>query len=130
MKILVIEDHSTQLKLAYLVLRAAGHVVSGASAAEQAFDSIKADRPQLILLDLGLPDMDGLELVRRLRADPETCDLQIVAVTSFPERYPRAAALAAGCNAYILKPIDTRGISGQLAAVLAASDARAQAPAP
>jgi CheY-like chemotaxis protein len=117
MKILVIEDHPTQLKLAHLVLSAAGHEVTGAGGAEQAFITIKADRPQLILLDLVLPDIDGLALVRKLKADPETRDIQIVAVTSYPERYPRTAALAAGCDAYFVKPIDTRGISSQLTVV-------------
>jgi CheY-like chemotaxis protein len=117
MKILVIEDHPTQLKLAHLVLSAAGHEVSDAGAAEQAFVTIKADRPQLILLDLVLPDIDGLALVRKLKADPDTRDIQIVAVTSYPEKYPKAAALGAGCDAYFVKPIDTRELSGQLTAV-------------
>ena len=117
MKILVIEDHPTQLKLARVVLSAAGHEVSDAEAAEQAFTAIKADRPQLILLDLALPDMDGLTLARRLKADPATRDIHIVAVTAYPEEYSKAAALAAGCNAYIVKPINTRKLSDQLSAI-------------
>jgi CheY-like chemotaxis protein len=117
MKILVIEDHPTQLKLAHLVLSAAGHEVSDAAAAEQAFTTIKVDRPQLILLDLLLPDIDGLALVRRLKADPDTSGIHIVAVTSYPEKYPKAKAMAAGCDAYFVKPIDTRGLSDQLTAV-------------
>jgi two-component system cell cycle response regulator len=117
MKILVIEDHPAQLKLAHLVLSAAGHEVSDAVAAEQALIAIKADRPQLILLDLVLPDMDGLTLVRRLKADPDTRDIHVVAVTSYPEEYPKAAALAAGCDAYLVKPINTRELSDQLSAI-------------
>jgi len=117
MKILVIEDHPTQLKLAHLVLSAAGHEVSDAGAAEQAFVAIKVDRPQLILVDLVLPDVDGLALIRKLKAGPETRDIPVVAVTSHPERYPKAAAMAAGCDAYFVKPIDTRAIASQLAAV-------------
>jgi CheY-like chemotaxis protein len=117
MKILVIEDHPTQLKLAHLVLSAAGHEVSDAGASEQAFTAIRVDRPQLILVDLVLPDVDGLALIRKLKTDPETRDILVVAVTSHPERYPKAAALAAGCDAYFVKPIDTREISGQLTAV-------------
>ena len=65
MKILVIEDQPTQLKLAHHVLSSAGHNVTDAEAAEQAFAAIKRDRPELILLDLLLPDIDGLTLVRR-----------------------------------------------------------------
>ena len=58
--------------------------------------------------------MDGLALVKKLKADPETGDIHIVAVTSYPERYPKAALLAAGCEAYIAKPINTRTLPGQL----------------
>lgn len=117
MKILVIEDQPTQLKLVHHVLSADGHDVTDANAAEQAFKAIKRDRPELILLDLVLPDIDGLTLVRRLKADPETRNIHVVAVTSYPEEYPKAAALAAGCDAYLVKPINTRELSGQLTAV-------------
>jgi two-component system cell cycle response regulator len=122
MKILVIEDHPTQLKLAHHVLSAAGHDVNKAEAAEQAFTAIKADRPELILLDLSLPGMDGLELARKLKADPATHGILIVAITSYPEKYPKAAALAAGCDAYIQKPINTRELANQLTAVAVGGD--------
>ena len=61
--------------------------------------------------------MDGLALVRKLKADSDTRDICVVAVTFYPEHYPKAAALAAGCDAYLLKPISTRELSGQLTAV-------------
>jgi CheY-like chemotaxis protein len=118
MKILVIEDHPAELKLAHHVLSAAGHEVSEAEAAEQAFAAIKEHCPELILLDLGLPGMDGLTLVRKLKSDPHTSDIHIVAVTSYPEQYPKAVVLAAGCDAYLMKPINTRELSGQLTAVV------------
>lgn len=124
MKILVIEDHPTQLKLAHVVLSAGGHEVSDAGASEQAFIAIRQDRPQLILVDLVLPDVDGLALIRKLKAEPETRDIHLVAVTAHPERYPKAAALAAGCDAYFVKPIDTREISGQLTAIANRSSAQ------
>ena len=114
MNILVIEDNPSHLKLAHHVLSAAGYNVSDAEAAEQAFAAIKTDKPELILLDLELPDMDGLALVRKLKADPETANIPVVAVTSYPERFPRAEVLAAGCVAYITKPINTRTLPGQL----------------
>ena len=115
-KILVIEDHAVDLKLADLVLSTAGHDVSAVEAG-QAFAAIKEDRPQLILLDLDLPGMDGLALARKLKAEERTRDSHVVAVTCYPEQYPKAAALAAGCDAYLLKPIDTRELSGQLTTV-------------
>ena len=108
MNILVIEDNPSHLKLAHVVLSAAGHNVQDAEAAEHAIAAIKQDKPQVILLDLELPGTDGLTLVRQLRADPETRDIHIVAVTSYPERWSKAAALEAGCDAYVLKPINTR----------------------
>jgi two-component system cell cycle response regulator len=123
MKILVIEDHAADLKLADLVLSTAGHDVHAVEAAEQAFAAIKEDRPQLILLDLDLPGMDGLALVRKLKADPDMRDIHVVAVTCYLERYPKAAALAAGCDAYLMKPINTRELSGQLTAVAKGGDA-------
>jgi two-component system cell cycle response regulator len=123
MKILVIEDDALDLKLADLVLSTAGHDVSAVEAAEPAFAAIKEDRPQLILLDLDLPGMDGLALARKLKADPDTRDIRVVAVTFYSEKYPKAAALAAGCDAYLLKPIDTRELSGQLTAVAERGDA-------
>ena len=117
MKILVIEDHAVDLKLADLVLSTAGYDVSTAEAAEQAFSAIKEDRPQLIFLDLDLPGMDGLTLARKLKADPDMRYICVVAVTFYPEQFPKAAALAAGCDAYLLKPINTRELSDQLTAV-------------
>ncbi len=120
-KILVIEDHAVDSKLAELVLSTDGHNVSAVEAAEQALAAIQKDRPQLIFLDLDLdldlPGMDGLALARQLKADLEMREIHIVAVTFCSERYPKAAALAAGCDAYLLKPINTRELSGQLTAV-------------
>jgi CheY-like chemotaxis protein len=118
LNILVIEDNPSHLKLAHLVLSAAGYNVNDAGAAEQALEAIKKDKPQLILLDLELPGMDGLTLVRQLKADPETADIQIVAVTSFPERFSQTEALAAGCVAFLAKPINTRTLPGQLEQLL------------
>ena len=112
MNILVIEDNPSHLKLAHLVLSAAGHKVSDAEAAEQAFASIKQEKPQVILLDLELPGMDGLTLVRKLKADPETRDIHVVAVTAYPDRYKKSDAIASGCDAYLLKPISTRALPG------------------
>jgi CheY-like chemotaxis protein len=110
MKILVIEDDPTHLKLAKLVLSAAGHQVSEAEAAEQAFSAIKQEKPDVILLDLMLPGMDGLALVRNLKDDPETRDISIVAVTAFLDVFTKKDALAAKCDAYLVKPIDTRNL--------------------
>lgn len=114
MNILVIEDNPSHLKLAHHVLSAAGYAVSGAEAADEAFAAIRSQKPQVILLDLQLPGTDGLALVRKLKADPETAEIPVVAVTSYPEVFPKSAAMAAGCAAYINKPLNTRTLAGQL----------------
>lgn len=112
MNILVVEDDPIDMKLLCAVLTSEGHLVLEKTSAEDAAESISARAPEVILLDLRLPGMDGLELARLLKGDPGTNRIPIVAITAFPDRFTRGAALAAGCGAYILKPIDTRTLSG------------------
>jgi CheY-like chemotaxis protein len=119
MRILIIEDQPAELKLAHHVLNASGHDVTAVAAAELAFGSIKAERPEIILVDLSLPGMDGLALVRKLRADPATRDIRVVAITSFPEKFSKSDALQAGCDAYLLKPLSTRTLPERLSDILA-----------
>jgi two-component system, cell cycle response regulator len=121
LKILVIEDTPSDLKLAQIVLSSAGHDVTRAEAAEQALQAVKKNKPQIILLDLLLPGIDGLALARTLKADPETRDIHIVAVTSFPENFSKAEVLAAGCDSYLVKPINTRRLPRQLEEVITAA---------
>ena len=112
MNILVIEDNPSHLKLAHLVLGAAGYTVNDAEAAEQALAMIKLDKPHVILLDLELPGMCGLTLVHKLKAEPTTRAIHVVAVTAYPDRYKKTEAIAAGCDAYVVKPINTRTLPG------------------
>jgi CheY-like chemotaxis protein len=114
MKVLVIEDDPTDRKLMVALLQMSGHIVRESMSAEAALDAIVADNPDVILLDLRLPGMDGLTLIRRLKANAGTSQLPIVAVTAYPERYRHDDLLAAGCQACIVKPIDTRGLAKQL----------------
>ncbi|HYU35261.1 MAG TPA: response regulator [Thermoanaerobaculia bacterium] len=114
MNVLVIEDHPTDRKLLSVVLKMDGHVVHERASAEGAVEAILTATPDVILLDLRLPGMDGLALVRQLKANQETSRIPIVVVTAFPESYPRDELLAAGCDAYIAKPIDTRQLPRQL----------------
>ena len=120
MKILVVEDHPTHLKHAAIVLREGGHQVRTAEAAELAFDAIAQERPDLILIDIDLPGMDGLELARQLKADPATQGILVVAITSYAEQYSLPDALAAGCDAFIAKPVNSRTLAAQLSAVVKA----------
>jgi len=114
MKVLVIEDDPTDLKLMGAVLSMNGHIVRGATSAEEAVDAIVVEKPDVILLDLRLPGMDGLTLARRLKANAGTQSIPIIAVTAYPDRYRREELLAAGCDACIVKPIDTRELANTL----------------
>jgi len=114
MNVLLIEDHETDRKLLSAVLHASGNRVVERVSAEEAFEAIGAEQPDVILIDLKLPGMDGLELTRRLRASHDTRDIRVVAVTAAPDLYSRQDALRAGCDAYIVKPVDTRKFSDQV----------------
>lgn len=114
MKVLVVDDHPPDVKLMGLVLRADGHSVEALQSAEGAAEAIKAALPDVVLLDMRLPGMDGPSLIRYLRAADETRHIPLIAVTAFPHQYQRDQVLEAGCDAYIVKPINTREFSNRL----------------
>jgi two-component system cell cycle response regulator len=114
MRILVVEDEPASLKLAHLVLADGGYEVTQAEAADKAAEEILRSGPEAVLLDLELPGIDGLMLARSLKRDPNTQHIAIIAVTAFPERFRREEAMAAGCDGYIVKPINTRTLSQQV----------------
>jgi CheY-like chemotaxis protein len=119
MNVLVIEDHATDRKLMSVVLKMDGHVVHERTSAEEAAEAIVAVAPDIVLLDLRLPGMDGLTLIRQLKASEATRHVPVVVVTAYPDHYPREELLAAGCDAYFAKPIDTRELPRQLEEVAA-----------
>ena len=111
-KLLMVDDNPGNLKLLSFILGKHGYEMRLALDAEQALSILKEFRPQLILMDIQLPGMDGLELTRRLKADPDYRDIVIVAVTASAMKGDEEVAIAAGCDGYITKPIDTRTIPG------------------
>jgi CheY-like chemotaxis protein len=117
--ILVIDDNPVNAKLAGFLLQAAGYEVTTAEDATEALARIAQRRPQLILMDLQLPGMDGLTLTRQLKADPQLAAIPIVALTASATKGDEEKALDAGCDGYIAKPIDTRAFAAQVAAYLA-----------
>jgi two-component system, OmpR family, alkaline phosphatase synthesis response regulator PhoP len=104
----IIEDSPSQLKVAHHTPAGSSSNMIDSKAELQTVAAIKADKPDLILLDLESPGVNSLELVKKLKGDPETRHIQIVAVTAHPERYPKAKMLEAGCAGCIAKPINTR----------------------
>ena len=116
--ILVVEDNPANQLLTTSVLMRDGFDTELADCADGALASIKARRPDLILMDVQLPGMDGLTFAQLLRSVPEAAGVPVVALTSHAMRGDRERAIAAGCVGYLSKPIDTRTLSGELRAFL------------
>lgn len=114
-RVLIVDDNPTNLKLVAYLVRANGYEVDTAGDATAAIGAIAAHKPQLILMDLQLPGIDGLELTRRLKADAATGDIKIIAVTAYAMKGDQDKALEAGCDDYVTKPIDTRGLPALIA---------------
>ena len=106
--ILVVDDNPANLKLVRILLSGEGYDVRVAADAEEALSVLRGFRPRLILMDLQLPGMDGLALTARLKAEPATRDIEIIALTAYAMKGDEERARAAGCDGYITKPIDTR----------------------
>ena len=116
--VLIVEDNPLNVRLFALLLRDAGFAVSTASNADEALACVKFKRPDLILMDIRLPGIDGLTLTRSLRADGANNGTRIVAITAHAMVEDRERALAAGCDGFISKPIDTRAFSQTIASYL------------
>jgi two-component system cell cycle response regulator DivK len=122
-KILVIEDNVTNMKLVHLLLSSAGHVVLKAECAEAGITLALEALPDLILMDIQLPGMDGLQATRLLKAHPATQHICVVALTALAMKGDRERILLAGCDDYIAKPIRSAEFLGRV------RDLLAQAPA-
>ncbi len=117
--ILVVDDNALNLKLLRLLLRAEGYEVHTSGDAEEALTVLASAQPRIILMDLQLPGIDGLELTRRLKADPATRTIVILATTAYAMKGDEDKALAAGCDGYLTKPIDANALRAILAGYLA-----------
>ena len=106
--ILLVEDNEANQLLARAVLEMEGFRVEVAGSAPEAEDALRQRTPDLILMDVQLPGEDGLSLTRKLKADPATTAIPVVALTAHAMTGDREIALRAGCAGYIAKPIDTR----------------------
>jgi two-component system, cell cycle response regulator DivK len=106
--ILIVDDNAQNLKLTRGLLTRHGYEVHTAADAEQALKVLDSLEPRIILMDLQLPDMDGLELTRRLKADPSTRRIAIIGLTAFAMTGDEERARKAGCDGYVLKPVDAR----------------------
>jgi CheY-like chemotaxis protein len=106
--ILVVEDNKLNMKLVRGLIKIGKYRMLEAMDAESGIQLIREQRPDLVLMDIQLPGMDGLSATEVIKADPDLRDIPIVALTSYAMQGDKEKALAAGCTGYIAKPIDTR----------------------
>lgn len=106
-KVLVIEDNPMNMELATDLLQLQGYEVLQAVTAFEALGLLHQVKPDLTLMDIQLPGLNGLDLTRELRADPRTKDIPIIAITAYAMMGDEEKAFRAGCNAYIPKPFET-----------------------
>ena len=123
-RVLVIEDNPLNLELIVDLLEAKDFSVLQARNAEEGLRLARDAGPDLVLMDLSLPGMDGLAATQRLKADPATRPLPVIALTAHAMKGDEAAALAAGCDGYLTKPIDTRTFPDQVTRFISAPQNR------
>ena len=117
-EVLIIDDNPINLKLLRVILTHEGYEVRTAVDAEQALETLKTFKPRIVLTDLQLPGIDGLELTRRIKADPAMKGVVVVAVTAYAMKGDDEKARAAGCDGYLSKPIDTAALPATVARYL------------
>ncbi len=117
--ILVVEDQADNRQILRDLLGNAGFDLVEAENGEEALAALASHRPDLILMDIQLPIMDGYEATRRIRANPDLKSIPIIAVTSYALTGDEAKALAAGCNAYMAKPYSPRALLAKVREYLA-----------
>ena len=117
-KILIVEDNLRNMRLIEMTLRAKNYTLLKATNGEEALDIATRERPDLILMDIRLPGMDGLEVTRRLRETPAFSHTPIIGLTAHAMKGDREKVLESGCNAYLSKPINTRELPGMITEML------------
>jgi twitching motility two-component system response regulator PilG len=105
--ILIVEDEESLLKLESILLTAKGYRVTGASDGSEALEALRKEKPDLVLLDVMLPRLDGFEVCKKIKSNPETCEVPVVMLTSLKSREDCAKALGAGADAYLTKPFNS-----------------------
>ena len=113
-RILVVDDNVVTVELTSFILGAAGFIVASTTDANRAVSEISTFRPDLILMDIQMPGLDGLELTRQIKRTPSSKDIQIVAFTAFAMKGDEAKMLEAGFDGYIAKPFDVTRFAGTI----------------
>ena len=124
-RVLIIEDNPANMKLASLLLHNAGHTVLCAVDAEAGLTLARGDRPDLILMDIQLPGMDGLAATALLKQDPATAAIPVIALTAMAMKEDREKTKVAGCDAYIAKPLHYQELYAAIDALLVKAEPQA-----
>jgi two-component system cell cycle response regulator DivK len=122
-KVLIVEDNPANMTLATFLVESAGHTVISAADAEAGLTLARAEQPDLILMDIQLPGMDGLEATRQLKRDVATRAIPVIALTALAMKGDEERIRAAGCDGYIAKPLAYRDLFAILSAQLPAAHA-------
>lgn len=117
-KILVVEDNQFNLELIVNILQVRGYEICTATTGKEAIELAKKELPDLILMDIQLPVIDGYEATRKIKEDPKCKRIPIVAITSYAMKEDKEKILESGCDGYIVKPIDTRELPKTVAKFL------------
>ena len=118
-KVLIVEDNAANMTLATFLLQSAGHSVLSARDAETGLTLARSEQPDLVLMDIQLPGMDGLEATAMLKSDGATRDIPVVALTALAMKGDEERIRAAGCDGYIAKPMRYKEFLAAIAAQLA-----------
>ena len=121
-KILIVEDNLVHTRLIEMTLRAKNYTLLKATNGEEALDIATRERPDLILMDLNLPEMTGFEATKKLKENPVFNNTPIIAITAYAMRGDRERVIESGCDAYLTKPIDTRELPRVIAEMLLQRD--------
>ncbi len=117
--VLVVDDYADARAMYAAWLQVSGYRVMEASTAGEALAFVRTETPAAILMDLSLPGLDGLEATRRLKADPRTARVPVIAITGHVERHVAETARAAGCDAFLVKPSPAQAVVDAIARLIA-----------
>ncbi len=117
-KILIVEDNPESMRLFEMVLRARNYTLLKATDGEEVLDMAMSERPDLIIMDIQLPRVNGLEVTRKLRETPALSHTPIIAITAYAMKGDKERVIESGCDAYLSKPINTRELPEMIAEML------------
>lgn len=127
-KVLIAEDNPVNRELLRELLEARGYDVDEACDGEESLEMVKRTRPNILLLDLSMPNLDGFEVIRKIRENPQLADLPVMAVTAYAMRGDRERVLDAGFDGYLSKPINAVSLAEELERLLDLPGARRAVP--